>query len=130
MRVRPANYPTVRLAQLSAILHTSPNLFSNILQEHGDPTSIQKLFSFQISSYWQFHYYPGKKTNKKHLRQLSKEISHLLAINFIVPLWYAYGQYTDNPLWQEKCFDLLQETEPENNRIIQKFRSNQWELQN
>ncbi|HLU90808.1 MAG TPA: DUF2851 family protein [Cyclobacteriaceae bacterium] len=130
MRVRPANYPSVRLAQIAAILHSSPNLCSAILQEDASIRSIQDLFNTQTSDYWQLHYYPGKKTNKKHLRHITKEILHLLAINFLVPLWYAYGQFTDNGLWQEKCFDLLQETPPENNRIIQKFKAHQWNPQN
>lgn len=126
MRVRPSNYPTIRLAQLSAILHSSPNLFSNILHEISDIQSFKKHFDFQISSYWQYHYHFGKETSRKQNRVLSTGILNLLAINFLVPLWYAYGQFTDDPAWQDKCFDLLQEIPQEENKIIQKFSSHQW----
>ena len=130
MRVRPANYPPIRLAQLVAILHHSPNLFSSVLHEVSDISSFKQLFSFQISSYWQYHYNFGKETSRKQTRELSAAILNLLAINFLVPLWYAYVQFVDQLEWQEKCFDLLQEIAPEKNGIIQKFENHLWSAKN
>ena len=130
MRVRPTNYPTVRLAQLSAILHQSPNLFSNILNSIRDIHSFGRQFDFQISSYWQYHYHLGKATARKQNRSLSTDMISLLAINFMVPLWYAYGQFTDDISWQERCFDLLQEINAEKNHITDKFESYFWKAQN
>lgn len=130
MRVRPSNYPTVRLAQLSAILHYSPALFSNILHEITDLNSFKQYFDFQISSYWQYHYHFGKATTKQQNRALSTDMVSLLAINFMVPLWYAYGQFSDDVRWQEKCFDLLQEIAPEKNRITYKFEEYLWKADN
>lgn len=129
MRVRPTNYPTIRLAQLSAVLHHSPNLFSGILHISNIDT-FKNYFKFDISRYWQYHYHFGKETKKELKRDLSSMILNLLAINFLVPLWYAYGQYTDDSTWQEKCFDLLQEIYPEENRIVQKFRLHHWKAHN
>src|SRR5690606_18165196 len=88
MRVRPTNYPTVRLAQVAAILHHSPNLFSNILASSSDICTLKRQFDFEIPSYWQYHYHFGKPTAKKQSRALSPDTVSLLAINFIVPLWY------------------------------------------
>ena len=130
MRVRPSNYPTVRLAQLSAILHPSPNLFSNILNSIRDLHTFGRQFDFQISSYWQYHYHLGKATARKQNRSLSTDMISLLAINFMVPLWYAYGQFMDDINWQERCFDLLQEINAEKNHITDKFESHFWKAQN
>lgn len=130
MRVRPGNYPTVRLAQLSAILNGSPNLFSNILNGITNIQAFRKQFEFQISSYWHFHYHLGKQTARKQNRSLSADTINLLAINFMVPLWYAYGQFTDDINWQEKCFDLLQEINAEKNHITNKFETHYWKAQN
>lgn len=130
MRVRPSNYPTIRLAQLAAILHKSPNLFSSILHEVTGIHTFKQQLDFQISSYWQYHYHLGKETSKKQGRELSPVILNLLAINFLVPLWYAYGQFTADYKWQEKCFDLLQEIAPEENRIINKFETHNWKAKN
>lgn len=130
MRVRPTNYPTVRLAQVAAILHHSPNLFSNILASSSDISTLKRQFDFEIPSYWQYHYHFGKPTAKKQSRALSPDTVSLLAINFIVPLWYAYGQFTDDMSWQERCFDLLQEIHSESNFITRKFEAFQWKAQN
>lgn len=130
MRVRPTNYPTVRLAQVVAILHHSPNLFSNILNNISDLSTFRRQFEFQISSYWQYHYHVGKPTARKQNRTLGAETLSLLAINFMVPLWYAYGQFMDDMSWQERCFDLLQEVHAERNHITHKFEAHQWKAQN
>lgn len=130
MRVRPSNYPTIRLAQLAAILHSNPHLFSSILHEVKGIHTFKEHFNFKISSYWQYHYHLGKETSKKQNRELSPIILNLLAINFLVPLWYAYGQFTADPGWQEKCFDLLQEIAPEKNQIINKFEVLNWKAKN
>jgi hypothetical protein len=130
MRVRPSNYPTVRLAQLAAILHSNPHLFSSILHGVTGIHSFKQHFNIKISSYWQYHYHLGKETSKKYNRQLSTAILNLLAINFLVPLWYAYGKFTADPEWQEKCFDLLQEMDPEKNQIIHKFENHNWRAKN
>lgn len=130
MRVRPTNYPTVRLAQVVAILHHSPNLFSSILESSTDMDTFRYQFNFEISRYWQYHYHFGKPTSKRQNRSLSSDIISLLAINFMVPLWYAYGQFMDDMGWRERCFDLLQEVHAERNHITQKFEVHQWKAQN
>src|SRR5690554_592120 len=130
MRVRPSNFPIIRLAQLSAILHGSPHLFSTVLNQVTDLVTFKQLFDIEVSSYWQYHYHLGKEIQKKQRRSLSNETINLLAINFLVPLWYTYGQFTDNLVWQEKCFDLLQGISAEKNRIIQKFEFHHWTANN
>jgi len=61
---------------------------------------------------------------------LSNGIMNLLAINFIVPLWYAYGRYTDLSVWQEKCFNLLQEIPAEKNSLISIYQEVGWSAAN
>jgi hypothetical protein len=51
-------------------------------------------------------------------------------MNFVIPLWFAYGRYFEQPEWQERCFDLLQEIPAENNHIIRKFEESGWSVQN
>lgn len=130
MRVRPSNFPIIRLVQLSAILHGSPHLFSTVLNQVTDLATFKRLFGVDVSSYWQYHYHLGKEMPKKQRRSLSNDTINLLAINFLVPLWYMYGQSTDDLVWQEKCFDLLQDIPAEKNRIIQKFGFHHWTANN
>jgi uncharacterized FlgJ-related protein len=48
----------------------------------------------------------------------------------MVPLWYAYGKYLQDSSWQEKCFDILQEVDAEDNFIIKKYTQHNWKPQN
>ncbi|WP_114748176.1 DUF2851 family protein [Pleomorphovibrio marinus] len=127
MAVRPGNYPTIRLAQLAALLHKCPNLLSTVLYEMKNRHRMHELFAQEVSPYWQKHYHFGKSSGKSSERTLSAQTLDLLAINFTVPLWYAYGQYIDAPEWQEKCFDFLQQIGAEENSIIRKFSQVGWE---
>ena len=62
LRLRPANFPTIRLAQFSALLTTSRSLFSKIIEAENCQTLIQ-LFTTSQSTYWTNHYRFGKKAN-------------------------------------------------------------------
>ncbi|MEX2513952.1 MAG: DUF2851 family protein [Cyclobacteriaceae bacterium] len=126
MKVRPINFPTVRLAQLAALLNQSPHIFSAVLYELQDRKSFEAIFELTVSAYWKEHYHFGKSNKKKSSGKLSTAVLDLLAINFVIPLWYAYGRYVDLMDWQEKCFNFLQEIPPEENSIIDLFREENW----
>jgi len=130
MGVRPGNFPTVRLAQLAAILSGTPNLFSSVIHPQNDISAIKKIFNYSVSSYWEHHYRPGKEAKKSLGNTLTPQSINLLAINLVVPLWYAYGQYMDDSSWQDKCFDLLQEVKAEQNFIIKRFQQINWNPEN
>ncbi len=126
MSVRPGNYPTIRLAQLAAVLHESPNLMSSVLYEMKNRARLEEIFAQEVSPYWQTHHQFGKSSGRASKRILTQQTLDLLAINFVVPLWYAYGRYLDAPEWQEKCFDFLQQINAEENSIIRKFYQVGW----
>lgn len=126
MGVRPSNFPTIRIAQLAAILSNAPSLLQSILKESREFVGFKKLLQISPSDYWQHHYSFGKETGRKLSNGISETVLDLLIINFTVPLWFAYGRYFKDPEWQERCFDLLQEVKAENNYIIRKFQDHNW----
>jgi hypothetical protein len=126
MKVRPSNFPSLRLAQLAALLNKRPNIFHSVLHELDNSQSFAQLFDLSISNYWKQHYHFGKPNLRTSKGKLTPGILDLLAINFVVPLWYAYGRYADLWVWQEKCFNLLQEISAEKNSIIGIFESVSW----
>lgn len=130
MGVRPSNFPSIRISQLAEILSRNPSLFSSIIVEEQDFSSFKKLFSIATPDYWQHHHQLGKITGRALPKQLSPTVLSLLTINFVVPLWYAYGKYIQDSSWQEKCFDLLQEVAAEDNFIIRKYQRHDWKPQN
>ena len=130
MKVRPSNFPTVRIAQLAAILSNAPNLLQSVMQDSTDFASFKKLLKVKPSDYWQYHYSFGKPSERQSNSGISSTALELLAINYVIPLWFAYGRYFDEPDWQERCFDLLQEISAENNHIIKPFQTHGWEAGN
>ncbi|MBD8488063.1 DUF2851 family protein [Echinicola sp. CAU 1574] len=130
MSVRPSNYPSVRIAQLASILSHGPNLFSALKEEVNSVEDLLPIFQVKPSNYWEHHYQLGKASLKSQNRVLSKRMINLLGINFVVPLWFAYGNYTDDPAWKERCFDFLQGVPAEENSIVRSYLQENWQPQN
>uniref|UniRef100_UPI0040478491 DUF2851 family protein n=1 Tax=Algoriphagus sp. TaxID=1872435 RepID=UPI0040478491 len=123
---RPANFPTLRLAQLASILAKSPHLFSTILDESGDLGMFRKMVQSPPSPYWRQHYTFGKPSSKTTSNGLSEQSMHLLLINFVLPIWFAYGEFHDQEEWKERCFSLLQSLPAEQNYVLRKFVHYAW----
>lgn len=125
MRMRPANFPTLRLAQLAAIVHRSPRLFAAFLATEG-LEAIKKLLDAEVSDYWRTHYKfdeqeGSKATGERHfaMGDGSKEI---LIINCVAPLLFAYGRQQGNSQLEERALDLLNKLKFESNSVTARFR--------
>jgi len=117
LRLRPANFPTVRLAQLAAFLHGKTHLFS-ILLALPNLQEYTKLFGDEVSPYWQKHYMPGRE-NKILAAGMGQESKTNLLINTVVPLLFAYGRYHHQQELIDKAISLLESLPPEKNHITQ-----------
>jgi hypothetical protein len=119
-KLRPDNFPTIRLSQLAAFYHSQQNLFSKIIQLNS-AIAIYQFFQVSASSYWSSHYQFDKESPKKK-KLMSKSFIDLLIINTILPIQFAYSQ----SLGEENSEDLIQllvAISPEKNSIIDKFKS-------
>ncbi|SIS48881.1 DUF2851 family protein [Belliella pelovolcani] len=130
MGVRPANFPTIRLVQLAEVIRKNPNLLGSLLHDSADFKALKRLFSIQVPEYWRHHHQVDKTAVKPMSSALSSMTFNLLLINFVVPIWFAYGKYLQDSTLQERCFDLLQAMNAEENYIIRKFRNSDWIPQN
>jgi len=116
LRLRPSNFPTLRLAQLAALMNKEVKLFSKLI-EAKNTKAIHQLFEVEVSTYWQEHYQfdkPSKKVNS-HLGGVMKNI---LLINAVAPILFANGKYKDNENYCDKAVALLEQCEAESNAII------------
>lgn len=123
-RLRPQNFPTVRLAQLAVLLTVHKNLFK-VLIEEGKLEKIRKTFAIKASNYWDKHYSFGKKT-KSSPKKLSKGFVDLVLINTIVPLKFCYMQSKGN-IALESLLAFIRQLPAERNNIVQgynKLRTN------
>jgi hypothetical protein len=119
LRMRPGNFPTVRLAQLAALLHESSHLFSRI-KEAASVKEIRKWFELPANDYWHYHYrFDDLSSFKK--KGIGESMTRHIIINTIVPVLFAYGNYNNEVKYKIKALQWLEETAAERNAIIRGF---------
>jgi len=120
LRLRPANFPTVRLAQFAQILHHNGNLFSVLLYAEKFKT-LKKILEVQVSDYWQHHYDFGKIATEKLGSKIGKSSIDNLVINTIVPLVVLYAKENKRQDLMDKAIEFLDKIPAERNHIIEKW---------
>ncbi|WP_299703807.1 DUF2851 family protein [uncultured Pontibacter sp.] len=124
LRMRPANFPTVRLAQLAALLHKHKSLFSTIIQAK-DAKSYDALWQAPVSAYWQKHYTFGAESRAVQV-QLGKSSAQNLTINVAAPLLAAYAVHAGQLEHLDKAVDLLEKVKEASNRITRQYEELGW----
>ncbi|WP_299158982.1 DUF2851 family protein [uncultured Tenacibaculum sp.] len=117
-RMRPNNFPTVRIAQLVALFKKHQNLFSKLMELNKKEDFYDLLF-VEINDFWKEHYTFKTKSNKSS-KKLTKSFIDLLLVNTIIPLKFVYEQ-SRGELDSEEILKLIQQIKPEKNSIISKF---------
>ena len=115
LRLRPSNFPTLRLAQLAAIMAKHSKFFSTLIST-PNVKFIHYFFDVEVSSYWQHHYQFDKLVDKAN-SHLGSSMKNILLINAVAPVLFAYGKYKDAELYCEQAIELLEACEPEQNAI-------------
>ena len=115
-RLRPAGFPTIRLAQFAAVVYRSAHLFSQIL-ETGSTAETEQLFSAEISEYWRAHF-RFDKTAVRQPKPPGREFVHLLLINTVAPFLFHYGRAKGQPELQDRALQLLENLPPEANTVV------------
>ncbi|MBO5729396.1 MAG: DUF2851 family protein [Paludibacteraceae bacterium] len=121
LRMRPASFPTMRLAQFAMLLHRNEHLFSKALN-NLNIKSLREIFAVKATDYWATHYRPNH-TSERHGCQLSPSSIDLLIINTIVPFLFLYAQTSHDPDLQEQTLDLLHQLRAERNNKVGKLTS-------
>lgn len=116
LRLRPDNFPHVRIAQFAALIHSSSKLFSKII-ERPELGYLNIIFDTKPSEYWQTHYTFANESSKKtkSLGQLSKNV---LYINTVIPFLFCYGNQKNNQEMKDKALELLEQIPEERNSVI------------
>jgi hypothetical protein len=119
LRLRPGNFPQVRIAQFASLIYASSKMFSKIIAK-PEYDYIHSLFSIQLSEYWDTHY-TFNKTSPKRTKHLGKKAIDILLINTIVPFLFYYGQRMENEDLQESALKILEQISPEKNNITEEW---------
>lgn len=119
LRMRPANFPSVRLAQLAVLINKSVHLFS-VIREETSLKEIKDLLNVTANDYWHYHYVFDELSifKKKHL---GLQMVNNILINTVVPMVFAYGAYHGQERYKAKALQWLEQTAAEKNSITNIF---------
>ena len=120
LRMRPANFPTIRLAQLAALIHKTEQLFS-VIKETVSLHEIKKIFSVTANDYWHYHYVFDEPASFRK-KTLGRQMTDSILLNAIVPVLYTYGYLSNNESCQNKALDWMEHINAEKNSITEAFR--------
>lgn len=121
LRMRPVNFPTIRLAQLASLMNEQTGLFSK-LREADSFTAVQGLFTVKAGSYWDYHYLLDELAGFQP-KQLGEQMIHSIMVNTVCPMLFTYGEWMKDRHQKDKAMSWLREIPAENNSIIRQYRS-------
>ncbi|WP_316831998.1 DUF2851 family protein [Pedobacter aquatilis] len=120
MRMRPQNFPTLRLAQFAALIVKSNHMFSKVM-EIKEISGLRGLFEdLPVNDYWRNHYHFKKEADHVSTAIGKTSIDNIL-LNTIALFLFAYGKHTASQFYINRAIKLLESLPPEENAIIDKF---------
>jgi hypothetical protein len=121
LRLRPANFPTIRLAEFASLIYNRPMLFSSIL-EVETYEEIASIFTVPQSEYWTRHY-TFLKNAKDPVNPIGHSSITMIIVNTVVPLLVAYGKWRDDQRYVDRALAIMEQAPGESNTIISKWKS-------
>ena len=119
MRMRPSNFPTIRLAQMAQLIHKNGCLFSKI-KAAKDTAEVKALFDVTTSEYWETHWRLGVASEPKP-KHLGEATADVLIINAVTPLLFCYGRLHKDEAVCDTAMQFFEDTEAEENAIIRHY---------
>ena len=117
-KLRPMNFPTIRLSQLAQLFHLHPRIFARCMSLIKRK-SLHSLFKVSTSEYWESHYTFGQVSSRRK-KIISASFIDTLLLNVVLPFKFAYlkGREKDAGAVVMK---LIREIPPESNAIIKAY---------
>ena len=119
-RMRPSNFPTIRMAQLVAIVHQHQSLFSTVINLK-EKIAFYDLFAVTVPTFWKNHYTFAKESKITH-KKITTSFVDLLLLNTILPLQFVYHKNRGED-FKEAMLDLVRQIASEKNSIVAGFSS-------
>lgn len=119
-RLRPANFPTVRISQLSALLCIAGGLFSKVIESKSLDV-LRSVFEVTASGYWDNHFVFGRGS-RMFKKRAGDTASGILMINSVIPVIFSYGKFRNDQEYTERALSFLDEIDPEENSIMNEWK--------
>ncbi len=117
-KLRPDNFPTVRLSQLAQLYHGRENLFSALIQT-DEVSAWMQVLTCGVSSYWETHYVFDRESPKK-TKRITPDFARLVLINTVVPMRFAYAQAFDRDV-SDQLLSIMESVPAERNSVTERF---------
>jgi len=115
LRLRPPNFPTIRLSQLADLYYRHQNLFSKIIKADNINKLYEVFEPVKASEYWDFHFNFGTVSTFQP-KTLSRNFIELVILNTVLPLKYTYHKYHNEEIADE-ILELYKNISPEKNSV-------------
>jgi len=120
LRLRPQNFPHIRIAQLAHLYYKQRAGLSQLL-ECESVKQVRELLATQVTRYWETHYVFGEESVKSE-KKLSAASLNLQIINTVAPILFAYGKHKNSEKYCERAFDFLETLKAEENHIVRMWK--------
>ncbi|WP_291869024.1 DUF2851 family protein [Maribacter sp.] len=118
-KLRPPNFPTIRLSQFSNLYSVHQNLFSKLIGETS-LKDLRAIFKVNASEYWDTHFTFGKES-KKNKKRITNKFVDLIIINTILPFKFYYTKSLGKDI-DEELLKIISEIATEDNSTINNFK--------
>ena len=120
LRMRPGNFPAIRLAELAMLVHESAHLFSKI-KEAASAKEIKQFFEVTANDYWHYHY-QFDETSAFKKKKTGTSMTDNIVINTVAPVLFSYGHYHNEQKYKDKAVQCLEHIGAEKNLITNGFK--------
>ncbi|UZT96853.1 DUF2851 family protein [Chryseobacterium fluminis] len=121
LRLRPPNFPTIRLSQLANLYHQHQSLFSKIIHIQRSEDIFEIFKKVKASEYWDNHFNFGKISTVHQPKTLSRDFVELLILNTVLPLKYTYQKY-QNEETADEVLNFYRHLPAEKNAVVSDWK--------
>lgn len=126
-RLRPANFPPLRIAQAAAlfrpghVLHRDPmGKLSEALQRENRVEALRAALRATPGSFWETHVRLAKTTKPRDPGIGASRLDAMIA-NAAAPVLLLHAEQTSDPALEAAVFDVLRRVPPEQDEITRRF---------
>lgn len=120
LRLRPDNFPTIRISQLACSLGKYTDLFGEFIRQ-DDPVDFIMNLEITASKYWNSHFRFGRISPEREKR-MGKSRLRGIALNGFLPILCAYRKLSGEKPEGSGLPEIMHRIQAEDNRVIRMWR--------
>lgn len=120
-KIRPSNFPSVRIAQFAKLISNESNLFDRLIKQKASQKIIRDIIDVTLNEGFWLNHYTLDKESKPIKKGVGESLINSIIINTVVPFLFVYGKYKQNETYVEYSLKLLESLKSENNNVVAKF---------